>query len=231
MPPPRGLASSLLDGGPHTPDDQSPDPSDASSDDLSSTDMSTDLSPCFVHLREGRSGQEPEAGGGPRRQSHEGRRAAGGSPLAAAGVGGAAAAAAGGAAGISTAVLRFASQCEHHLLPFYGTLRLAYTTPAGSGGSSGESAAALAHIVEMFSKRLQVQERLTQQVADAAAAVLGAEAVLVVCESAHMCMVARGVEKHASTTLTTAARGAWATDAAARALPLQLLLAQQRHQP
>lgn len=82
----------------------------------------------------------------------------------------------------------------------------------------------LAHIVDMYSKRLQVQERLTHQVADAVAATLGAQAVLVVVESAHMCMVARGVEKHASTTLTTAARGPWAIDPAARAAAMAALL-------
>lgn len=71
----------------------------------------------------------------------------------------------------------------------------------------------------------QVQERLSHQVADAAAAVLGAAAVLVVVDSAHMCMVARGVEKHASTTLTTAARGAWQADAGARVVAMEALLA------
>jgi GTP cyclohydrolase I len=58
---------------------------------------------------------------------------------------------------------------------------------------------------------------------------LGARAVLVVAESAHMCMVARGVEKHASTTLTTAARGVWAGDAAARAAAMQALLEAHPH--
>lgn len=65
----------------------------------------------------------------------------------------------------------------------------------------------------------------------AVAAALGAPAVLVVVESAHMCMVARGVEKHASTTLTTAARGAWAEDVAARAAALEALLEQHAHPP
>ena len=65
----------------------------------------------------------------------------------------------------------------------------------------------------------------------AVASALGAAAVLVVVESAHMCMVARGVEKHASTTLTTAARGAWAEDTTARAAALEALLDQQPHSP
>jgi GTP cyclohydrolase I len=134
--------------------------------------------------------------------------------------------------GVQTFSAQFSSQCEHHLLPFYGRLKLAYRLPAGtpSVGSTSrpqQEQQQLGHIVEMFSRRLQVQERLTHQVADAAAAALGASAVLVVVESAHMCMVARGVEKHASTTMTTAARGAWAADAAARAAALDVLLQQQ----
>ncbi len=72
---------------------------------------------------------------------------------------------------------------------------------------------------------VQVQERLSHQVADAVVAALGAAAVLVVVDSAHMCMVARGVEKHASTTLTTASRGLWAGDALARARAMEVLLA------
>lgn len=73
--------------------------------------------------------------------------------------------------------------------------------------------------------RPQVQERLSHQVADAALGALGAASVLVVVDSAHMCMVARGVEKHASTTLTTAARGHWAADVAARTSAMEALLA------
>jgi GTP cyclohydrolase I len=122
----------------------------------------------------------------------------------------------GGGGGVQTFVCRFVSQCEHHLLPFYGTLKVAYAWGGGGGGAAA-AAAALAHIVAVFSRRLQVQERLTQQVADAAAAALGAADLLVVCESAHMCMVARGVEEHASATVTTAARGGWAGAGAGRA--------------
>lgn len=125
---------------------------------------------------------------------------------------------------ISMLSVRFTSQCEHHLLPFYGTVKIGYTLPAG--GCHAAYATALSRVVEVYSRRLQVQERLTQQIADAAAAVVGPEQdVVVLCESAHMCMVARGVEEHASATMTTAARGAWAEDTAARTSALKVLLA------
>ncbi|PRW45523.1 GTP cyclohydrolase I [Chlorella sorokiniana] len=203
--------------GPATPDDHSPDPSDASSD-----DMSAEL-PCYLGMA------EAAAADAAARSSASAEAAAG---------------AAGGArqqqaaAGLQTFSSHFSSQCEHHLLPFYGKLKLAYLPASSSSSSSSDSSsnsgsdrAALRLIVEMFSKRLQVQERLTHQVADAVSSALGAAAVLVVIESAHMCMVARGVEKHASTTLTTAARGAWAEDTTARAAALEALLDQQPHSP
>ena len=119
--------------------------------------------------------------------------------------------------------VRFTSQCEHHLLPFYGTVKVGYTL--ADGACEAAHATALSRVVEVYSRRLQVQERLTQQIADAAAAVVGPEQdVVVLCESAHMCMVARGVEEHSSATLTTAARGAWAEDTVARTKALRQLL-------
>lgn len=199
--------------GPPTPDEHSPDPSDASSD-----DMSADAPCCPSGPAEGGCGcnDNGQAADGQQQQPQQQQQQQQ------------------GAEGVHTFSAQFSSQCEHHLLPFYGRLKLAYRLPAGaSAGSSGGGSRAqqqqqqLGHIVEMFSRRLQVQERLTHQVADAAAAALGASAVLVVVESAHMCMVARGVEKHASTTMTTAARGTWAADAAARAAGLDVLLQQQ----
>ncbi|KAL6773834.1 hypothetical protein ACKKBG_A22685 [Auxenochlorella protothecoides x Auxenochlorella symbiontica] len=88
----------------------------------------------------------------------------------------------------------FSSECEHHLLPFHGTVGFAVLGAAPDAG-------ALRAAVAAYSRRLQVQERLTVQLADEAwAAAAGAEALLVVVRSAHMCMVARGVEQHASTT-------------------------------
>ena len=124
---------------------------------------------------------------------------------------------------LSVLSVRFTSQCEHHLLPFYGTIKIGYTL--SSTACSATQAAALSQVVEVFSRRLQVQERLTQQIADAAAAVVGPEQdVLVLCESAHMCMVARGVEEHASATLTTGARGLFAENGGARRKALEILL-------
>lgn len=117
---------------------------------------------------------------------------------------------------------RFVSQCEHHLLPFYGSLKVAYATGPGVH-CPVEQTDQLQHVVRMFSRRLQVQERLTQQVAQAVQDI-GCGSLLVLCESTHMCMVARGVEEHASTTITTATRGQWAADATTRAAALQLLL-------
>jgi GTP cyclohydrolase I len=130
------------------------------------------------------------------------------------------------AAALSVVSVRFSSQCEHHLLPFYGTIKIGYTISSTACDTPQKAAvAALSRIVEIFSRRLQVQERLTQQIADAAAEVLGSEQdLIVVCESAHMCMVARGVEEHASMTLTTGARGRFAESAVARSKALQMVL-------
>lgn len=118
----------------------------------------------------------------------------------------------------STFQTLFSSQCEHHMLPFYGRIMVATTRPigaaAGSGTGTGGVAAVperdLEHIVAMYTQRLQVQERITHQVADAVAKVSGAGGVMVVVDAAHMCMVARGVENHAGSTTSFAVRGAFA---------------------
>jgi len=135
--------------------------------------------------------------------------------------------------------LPFASQCEHHLLPFYGTLHIAcllLPPPAAAAGedpgAGGWPASALSdcevdQVVTSFTQRLQLQERITQQVADAVAALTGAAGVLVCCRAAHMCMVARGVENHAGSTVTRAAVGEAASPAAAP-LRNRFLLAAQR---
>ena len=144
---------------------------------------------------------------------------------------------------IAVLSVKFSSQCEHHLLPFYGTVKIGYSRPsaavsaaASAVSASGECSTtqhdveeALTRVIEVFSRRLQVQERLTQQIADAAAAVVvgsgnGVDDVMVLCESAHMCMVARGVEEHASSTITTAVRGGWAEDAVERGKALRRIL-------
>jgi len=108
----------------------------------------------------------------------------------------------------------FNSMCEHHMLPFSGTAHIAYL-PGSTGRFTGLSK--LARLVEGYSRRLQVQERLTSQLADAMQSMLDPVGVLVVVEAEHSCMSLRGVRKPGSKTVTTAVRGIYRTDSAARA--------------
>eukprot|EP00803_Ostreobium_quekettii_P001974 evm.model.scf_4049.2 EVM.evm.TU.scf_4049.2 scf_4049:6343-8018(-) len=98
----------------------------------------------------------------------------------------------------------FRSTCEHHLLPFYGDIFVAYT--AGESGLN-LTREQVEEVVNAFTHRLQVQERISHQVADALEALLVPSGVLVVCQAAHTCMLARGVECHSGATVTTAMRG------------------------
>lgn len=112
----------------------------------------------------------------------------------------------------------FSSMCEHHLLPFMGRAHVAYL-PGSSGSVCGLSK--IARLVDGFARRLQVQERLTGQIADAMMSRLGAGGVLVVMEAEHLCMTIRGAMKPGSTTTTSAVRGSFnqqATRAEALAL-------------
>src|SRR6201992_3601417 len=107
--------------------------------------------------------------------------------------------------------IEFYSLCEHHLLPFFGKAHIAYLPQGKVLGLSK-----LPRIVDVFARRLQVQERLTQQVADAIDDVLHPEGVGVVIEAEHLCMMMRGVEKQNSRTLTSALRGSFRDDARTR---------------
>lgn len=96
------------------------------------------------------------------------------------------------------------STCEHHLLPFHGVGHVGYI-PGEDGKITGLSK--IARLVDMYSRRPQVQERLTTQIADAMTDILGARGVIVVIECEHLCMSMRGIRKPGTTTLTSVVRG------------------------
>ena len=103
--------------------------------------------------------------------------------------------------------ITFYSTCEHHLMPFYGKAHIAYLP---SGKVVGLSK--LARTVEVFARRLQMQERMTGQIADAIEKELRCSGVMVMLEAEHTCMTMRGIKKPGSKTVTVACRGAFAED-------------------
>lgn len=98
----------------------------------------------------------------------------------------------------------FSSMCEHHLMPFFGKISIAYVPTSRVVGLSK-----LARTVEVFARRLQLQERLTNQIADAIMDNIDAKGVIVYCEAQHTCMTARGVRKVGSKTISYSVRGEW----------------------
>ncbi len=110
------------------------------------------------------------------------------------------------------------SMCEHHLLPFFGKAHVAYIPDGKIVGLSK-----IARVVEIYARRLQVQERLTQQIRDAIQNVLNPKGVAVVIEARHMCMVMRGVEKLNSVTTTSAMSGEFLASPSTRSEFLRLI--------
>jgi GTP cyclohydrolase IA len=112
-----------------------------------------------------------------------------------------------------------ASMCEHHVIAFVGKAHVAYV-PNRDGRITGLSK--IPRVVDLLSKRLQVQERLTTEIADALDEALEPRGVFVIIEAEHLCMTMRGVKKPGSVTVTSAVRGVFRTDARTRSEALEL---------
>ena len=114
--------------------------------------------------------------------------------------------------------IEFYSLCEHHMLPFHGKAHVAYIPDGKIVGLSK-----MARVVDVFARRLQVQERMTDQIADAMVEALAPRGVGVVLEASHFCMMMRGVEKQDSRTITSALRGTFRDDGRTREEFLRLV--------
>ncbi len=103
--------------------------------------------------------------------------------------------------------ITFSSICEHHMMPFFGTICIAYIPDGRVVGLSK-----LARTVDVFARRLQIQERMTQQIADEIMRVLAPKGVMVLCEAEHTCMTCRGVKRPGTKTITVATAGTFPED-------------------
>lgn len=108
--------------------------------------------------------------------------------------------------------IEFYSLCEHHVLPFFGTVSIGYIPDGKIVGLSK-----LARLVNAYARRLQVQERMTAQIADTVKRLVGAKGVIVLCTAEHLCMKMRGVQKQHAATTTMHYNGIFTDDAALRA--------------
>ena len=114
--------------------------------------------------------------------------------------------------------IEFYSMCEHHFLPFFGDISIGYVPDKRVVGLSN-----LARLVEVFARRLQIQEQLTTQIADTLMEVLRPKGAMVVCEALHLCVAMRGVGKQNARVVTSAVRGLFKKDSRTRAEFMQLL--------
>ena len=114
--------------------------------------------------------------------------------------------------------VEFYSLCEHHLLPFYGRAHVAYIPKGRIIGLSK-----IPRLIDMFARRLQVQERMTREIAQALESILEPSGVAVVCEASHFCMRMRGVQKQASMATTSCMLGTFREDSRTRAEFLSLI--------
>lgn len=115
--------------------------------------------------------------------------------------------------------IQFTSMCEHHMMPFFGTISIAYIPQDGKIVGLSK----LARIAEIFSKRLQVQERLGKQIADTIEEVMNPRGIAVIIKAEHTCMTARGVQKPGSQTITSCLRGSFFLDEKAREELVELM--------
>jgi len=105
---------------------------------------------------------------------------------------------------VGLAEIEFYSTCEHHMLPFFGTIHIGYIPNKKVVGISK-----LSRLVEVYARRMQIQERMTTEIAQALETHLEPKGVIVICKAQHFCMTARGVEKQKAKMITSAIRGAY----------------------